>query len=77
MSGSQLTAGWPATEGAGAGAGRFPLVKGLAAFEPMDKDTRQHINEARRQGVEWKSAIPVTDPEARLGGEAPRRGRRR
>lgn len=53
------------------------LKKALAKFQPMEKDRRQHINEARRQGVEWKSKIPVTDPEARLGGAEPRRGRRR
>jgi hypothetical protein len=41
---------------------------------PPARDTRDHIREGRRQGVEWTTAIPETDPGPR-GDRAPRPGR--
>ena len=58
---------------------RLPLTSGieeiqrvaqaiLAEFKTPAKDARTHIFEGRRRGVNWKTAIPVTDPNGRGGG---------
>ena len=38
------------------------LAKGLAGFAPEAKDSRRHIDEGVRKGLNWKTEIPVTDP---------------
>ena len=41
------------------------LAKGLAAFDAPAKNTRTHVRDGARQGIEWESAIPVSDPGRR------------
>lgn len=48
------------------------LSEGLKLFQPVTKSPTEHARAGRRQGVEWESAIPVTDPEEKHSG----RGRR-
>jgi hypothetical protein len=38
------------------------LSQGLARFTPEAKDSRKHIDEGVRRGLNWKTEIPVTDP---------------
>jgi hypothetical protein len=38
------------------------LERGLAAWHPVAGNLREHVREGRREGVHWKTAIPVTDP---------------
>jgi hypothetical protein len=51
---------------AASGSGRDTLQKalalGLTRFTPQAKDSRRHIDEGVRRGLNWKTEIPVTDP---------------
>lgn len=47
------------------------LANGLAKHQALSKDIRSHIRRGQREGVHWKTQIPVTDP----GGPPRRRGR--
>jgi hypothetical protein len=38
------------------------MAKGFAAFAPEAKDSRRHIDDGVRKGLNWKTEIPVTDP---------------
>jgi hypothetical protein len=38
------------------------LTRALVLHRTETKDSFRHIAEGRRQGVDWKTAIPVTDP---------------
>lgn len=38
------------------------MSKGLAGFTAEAKDSRRHIDEGVRKGLNWKTEIPVTDP---------------
>jgi len=44
------------------------LVEAMALFAPEAVDARAHVRGAAREGIEWESEIPVTDP-----GESRRR----
>ena len=48
----------------------------LALHERMEKDTFSHLEAGKRLGVEWRTAIPVTDPHS-PGKSGRRRGPRR
>jgi hypothetical protein len=41
------------------------LATGLAEFDAQSKDVRAHIRDGERAGIEWETAIPVTDPGPR------------
>ncbi len=41
----------------------------LAARQPAEKESGSHVRAGRRQGVVWKTAVPITDP----GGSRRRR----
>lgn len=41
------------------------LARLLKKHRLAAKNTRSHIEEGRRKGVNWQTAIPVTDPHAR------------
>ena len=43
------------------------LDDGLAKHKATTKDAREQIAEGHREGVDWKPAIPVTDPGAKRG----------
>ena len=45
------------------------MADGLAKHDPGKKDAADHIREGRRQGVDWETAVPVTDPHAPPEGE--------
>ena len=47
---------------------RKALDAGLARYQATTKEARTHIAQGRRQGVDWKTEIPDTDP----GGRGPR-----
>lgn len=49
---------------------RAVLEKGLKAYKPVPKDSQAHIREGHRQGVDWKTPVPDTDP-----GPPPGKGR--
>lgn len=60
------------------------IAKGAAAHDVATKEHRAHIREARRRGISWETATPVTDDHAKRGGGddraeggEPREGRRR
>ena len=38
------------------------LTDGLAKHDPGEKDAADHIRDGRREGVDWETAVPVTDP---------------
>ncbi len=38
------------------------LAKALAAFTAESKDPRQHVLKGCREGIQWETEIPVTDP---------------
>lgn len=38
------------------------LATALARHDPGRKDAREQVAEGRRAGVDWKTAVPVTDP---------------
>lgn len=38
------------------------LARALARHKPEKKDDRGHVEEGRRIGIHWETAIPVTDP---------------
>jgi len=40
------------------------MAKGLAGFTAESKDSRRHIDEGVRKGLNWKTEIPATDPLA-------------
>lgn len=40
------------------------LADGLKKFTGESKDSRRHIDEGMRKGLDWKTEIPVTDPMA-------------
>ncbi len=46
------------------------LDEGLEAFTAKAREHDQHVREARRRGIRWETAIPVTDTHGR---EGPRR----
>lgn len=35
---------------------------------PKDRDIRQHVRAAQRQGIKWETEVPVTDPGVPPGG---------
>lgn len=39
------------------------LAKGLEGFKAEPKDSRRHIDDGVRRGLNWKTEIPVTDPQ--------------
>jgi len=49
------------------------LTKALAAFTAESKDPRQHVLKGRREGIQWETEIPVTDPGPK--GKGNRSGR--
>jgi len=55
------------------------LRKGLAAFDVEARAHADHVREARRRGIRWESALPVTDggPRGRAPGSPRARGGRR
>ena len=50
------------------------LDDGLEAFEASTREHDDHVREARRRGIRWETAIPVTDSHGprRRGREGPR-----
>lgn len=48
------------------------LESGLSKFKPKTKNPSEHTRKGVREGVEWESEIPVTDPDEAKS----RRGRR-
>lgn len=50
------------------------IAKGVAAHDVATREHRAHIREARRRGISWETATPVTDDHARRGGQTGRRG---
>ena len=39
------------------------LEQGLAAFEPTgERNDRSHVRQGQRQGLIWKTVLPITDP---------------
>lgn len=44
---------------------RKALVKEVERYEIASRGHRDHIREARRKGISWKPAVPVTDPGGR------------
>jgi hypothetical protein len=50
------------------------LAAGVKAFEAAERDHDDHIREARKRGIRWETAIPVTDSHGpRRRGEEGRR----
>jgi hypothetical protein len=49
------------------------IEQALAAHAPSAKEAQSHIRIGRREGIEWESAIPVTDPDENRRGAANRR----
>ena len=50
------------------------LAAGVKAFEAAERDHDEHIREARKRGIRWETAIPVTDSHGpRRRGEEGRR----
>ncbi|MDA1013309.1 MAG: thioredoxin family protein [Planctomycetota bacterium] len=47
---------------------RDALNLSVVLHQKFAKQTRTHIAEGRRSGVDWKTAIPVTDPGIPAGG---------
>ena len=41
------------------------LATGLEKFDAKSKNVRAHIRDGARAGIEWETAIPVTDPGPR------------
>ncbi len=37
------------------------LAEGLSTFDAEAKDVRRHVRDGKREGIEWESAIPVSD----------------
>jgi len=44
------------------------LDKGIKAHQTSAKSTRAHVRKGRGAGLDWKTAIPVTDPGGRRRG---------
>jgi len=53
---------WPGPPGSDREAMAKGMAKGLAGFTAEAKDSRRHIDEGVRKGLNWKTEIPVTDP---------------
>lgn len=48
------------------------LGRGLEGYDPKGaRDVRRHVRSGRQAGINWKTAIPVTDPHAKEGGGRP------
>ncbi len=52
------------------------LDRGLRAFEAKAREHDEHVREARRRGIRWETALPVTDSHDRRGRRPDRRGPR-
>jgi hypothetical protein len=50
------------------------LREALVGYEPKPKDPNAHIREGNRAGIQWQTAIPVTDPGGRRGDGPPGSG---
>ncbi|MEE2940192.1 MAG: hypothetical protein VX460_07405 [Planctomycetota bacterium] len=50
------------------------ISSGVAAHDVATRVHRAHVREARRRGISWETAIPVSDDHGRRGGPEERRG---
>ncbi len=41
------------------------LVAKVIAYKPYSKSSREHISSGTREGIEWETLLPVTDPQSR------------
>jgi hypothetical protein len=40
------------------------MQNAIANYHPLQLDHREHIRWGKQQGIQWQSAIPITDPQA-------------
>ena len=53
------------------------IASGVEAHDVAIREYRAHVREARRRGISWGTATPVSDDHGRRGGGEGRRRRRR